>query len=237
MEWKASNNLVPYEEAVAFMEERARLIHEGTAQELVWFVEHPPLYTAGTSADDSDLLQPRFPVHRTGRGGQYTYHGPGQRIAYVMLNLQNRGQDLRRYVQQLETWIIHTLADFGIKGEIREGRVGVWVKMDQPISTRGGVLHDDPAGVNARSAEGAARPLLKKGSESKIAALGVRVRKWVTYHGIALNVNPDLEHYTGIIPCGVTEFGVTSLHALGINATMQQVDESLRNHFGEIFNK
>lgn len=203
MEWKTSTGPVPYEEAVSAMEERARQIAAGEADEMVWLLEHPPLYTAGTSASDTDLLEARFPVYRTGRGGQFTYHGPGQRIAYVMLNLQNRGADVRRYVADLERWIILTLEDFGILGNIREGRVGVWV--------------DTPP------------------SESKIAAIGVRVRKWVTYHGISLNVSPDLSHYAGIVPCGIQEFGITSLAALGINASVSDVDKRLKRRFGEVF--
>lgn len=201
MEWKLSDTLVPYEEAVAFMESRVQQIIDGTADEMVWLLEHPPLYTAGTSATGGDLLEARFPVHQTGRGGQYTYHGPGQRIAYVMLDLRKRGQDLRRYVQQLEEWIILTLKEFGVQGLIREGRVGVWV--------------ENP--------------------EAKIAALGVRVSKWVTFHGIAINVSPDLSHYVGIVPCGISEFGVTSLKALGAKHEMNAVDAALQKTFKSVF--
>lgn len=206
MEWKTTPGLVAYEDSLAFMEQRIARLAEGSAGEMVWLLEHPPLYTAGTSARDSDLLDARFPVFKTGRGGQYTYHGPGQRIAYVMLDLNNRGRDIRRYVQQLEQWIIATLKEFGVQGFTREGRVGVW--------------------VNTRSQK-----------EAKIAALGVRVRKWITYHGIALNVSPDLSHYAGIVPCGISEFGITSLQALGIDATMEQVDSALTRQFHLTFAK
>jgi lipoyl(octanoyl) transferase len=205
VEWRISRRPVDYRAAVAEMEERVAAIRAGTASELVWLLEHPPLYTAGTSARDEDLLEPgRLPVHRTGRGGQYTYHGPGQRIAYVMLDLRRRGQDVRCYVHQLEAWIIRTLAHFGVHGERRDGRVGIWVARDD-------------------------------GHEEKIAAIGVRVRQWVTYHGLALNIDPDLEHYRGIVPCGITGHGVTSLGALGIAATMGDVDTALHATFDEVF--
>jgi lipoyl(octanoyl) transferase len=189
------------------MEERVALIRAGQARELVWLLEHPPLYTAGTSAKDVDLLTPaRFPVHRTGRGGQYTYHGPGQRIAYVMLDLERRRPDLRRYVCDLENWLIAALARFNVRGERRAGRVGIWVD-------RGG------------------------GREDKIAAIGVRVRRWVTYHGIALNVDPELEHFSGIVPCGVAEprYGVTSLVDLGLPVALPEVDSALRATFEAVF--
>jgi lipoyl(octanoyl) transferase len=189
------------------MEERVALIRAGQARELVWLLEHPPLYTAGTSAKDADLLAPaRFPVHRTGRGGQYTYHGPGQRIAYVMLDLERRRPDLRRYVCDLEDWLIAALARFNVRGERRAGRVGIWVD-------RGG------------------------GREDKIAAIGVRVRRWVTYHGVALNVDPDLEHFSGIVPCGVAEpsYGVTSLVDLGLPVTLSEVDSALMTTFDAVF--
>ena len=187
------------------MEARVAAIREGAAPELVWLLEHPPLYTAGTSARDEDLLDPRrLPVHRTGRGGRYTYHGPGQRIAYVMLDLTRRDRDVRCHVHRLEEWMIRTVARFGVKGERRDGRVGIWV----------------------------ARP---GGGEEKIAAIGVRVRRWVTYHGVALNVDPELDHYRGIIPCGIADHGVTSLAQLGVAATMTEVDRTLRERFGEIF--
>jgi len=208
VEWAIAEEPVGYEEAVAFMEARAEAIAAGEARELVWLVEHPPLYTAGTSANDADLVEPdRFPVHRTGRGGQYTYHGPGQRVAYVMLDLHRRAPDLRRYVTALEAWIIATLDGFNIRGERREDRVGVWVR----------------------------RPDKGETTEDKIAAIGIRVRRWVTFHGISLNVEPDLSHFTGIVPCGVTEHGVTSLVDLGIPVTMPEVDAIMRRSFEEIF--
>lgn len=233
MEWKFSDTLVPYEEAVAFMESRVQQIIDGTAGEMIWLLEHPPLYTAGTSATPGGLLEAQFPVFQTGRGGQYTYHGPGQRIAYVMLDLRKRGQDLRRFVQQLEQWIILTLKEFGVEGLIREGRVGVWVEHACAGSLRGGVLHDDPAGDILRQQNGGKRsPLM---TEAKIAALGVRVSKWVTYHGIAINVSPDLSHYAGIVPCGITQFGVTSLKALGAPHVMNDVDTALQKSFDKAF--
>ena len=195
---------MPYPEAVATMEARAAAIRDDGARELVWLLEHPPLYTAGTSARAADLLEPeRFPVYRTGRGGQYTYHGPGQRVAYVMLDLKRRGPDLRCYVHNLEDWVIRSLARFNVTGERREGRVGIWV-------ARGG-------------------------SEAKIAAIGVRVRRWVTYHGIAINVDPDLSHFDGIVPCGIAEHGVTSLTDLGLPVTMADLDVALRETFAEVF--
>jgi lipoyl(octanoyl) transferase len=205
IEWRVSGTPVEYPAAVEEMEGRVAAIRAGTAAELIWLLEHPPLYTAGTSARDEELLEPgRLPVHRTGRGGRYTYHGPGQRIASVMLDLRRRGQDVRCYVHQLEEWIIRALAHFGVHGERRSGRVGIWV----------------------------VRP---SGNEEKIAAIGVRVRQWVTYHGLALNVDPELEHYRGIVPCGISEHGVTSLAELGIAATMGEVDTALRCAFTEIF--
>ena len=203
VEWIVRPGLLPYPEAVEFMERRVAEIAEGKARELVWLVEHPPIYTAGTSAKDSDLLEARFPVFKTGRGGQFTYHGPGQRVGYVMLNLKPRGGDVRRYVYDLEEWLIRALARFNVKGERREGRVGIWV---------------------ARGSR-----------EDKIAALGVRVRRWVTFHGIALNVEPDLTHFCGIVPCGIRGHGVTSLADLGIPATMADVDVALRIAFDEVF--
>ena len=207
-EWRIDDAPVAYEDAVALMEARVAAIRQGTARELVWLLEHPPLYTAGTSANESDLLQPgRFPVHRTGRGGQYTYHGPGQRVAYAMLDLRRRGGDLRAYVRDLERWLIAALARFDVKGEIRPDRVGIWV----------------------------ARPAL--GREDKIAAIGVRVRRWVSYHGVALNVDPDLEHFQGIVPCGINGpgYGVTSLADLGIRVSMEEADAALKASFREIF--
>jgi lipoyl(octanoyl) transferase len=205
IEWRVSETPVEYAAAVEEMERRVTAIRAGAAGELVWLVEHPPLYTAGTSARDEELLEPgHLPVHRTGRGGRYTYHGPGQRIAYVMLDLRRRGQDVRCYVHQLEEWIIQTLARFQVRGERRGGRVGIWV----------------------------VRP---SGNEEKVAAIGVRVRQWITYHGLALNVDPDLEHYRGIVPCGIAEHGVTSLAELGIDASMGEVDTALRGTFAEVF--
>jgi lipoyl(octanoyl) transferase len=205
IEWRISATPVAYEAAVADMEARVAAIREGTAPELVWLLEHPPLYTAGTSARDEELLEPgRLPVHRTGRGGRYTFHGPGQRIAYVMLDLARRDRDVRCHVHRLEEWMIRTLARFGVRGERRADRVGIWV----------------------------VRP---DGGEDKIAAIGVRVRRWVTYHGVALNVAPDLDHYRGIVPCGIAGHGATSLAALGISATMAEVDDVLGATFPAIF--
>ena len=205
--WLISAEPVDYETAVAEMESRVAAIREGGAPELVWLLEHSPLYTAGTSARPEDLLNAGgLPVYQTGRGGQYTWHGPGQRVAYVMLDLQRRGADLRAYVRNLEEWIIHALARFNVTGERREGRVGIWV---------------------ARSG----------GREDKIAAIGVRVRRWVTYHGIAINVEPDLSHYGGIVPCGIADekLGVTSLVDLGLPVTMEDLDNALMAAFGEVF--
>ena len=209
IEWRISDVPVPYPEALAGMEARVAAIQAGTAPEQVWLLEHPPLYTAGTSARSEDLLEPaRFPVFPAGRGGQFTYHGPGQRVAYVMLDLQRRKPDVRAFVCNLEAWLIGTLARFGIKGERRPGRVGIWV-------------------------DGA--PYGLPGREQKIAALGVRVRRWVTFHGVALNVDPDLTHFSGIIPCGIREHGVTSMHALGHLVTMEEVDAALMAGWDEVF--
>ncbi|TGD96572.1 lipoyl(octanoyl) transferase LipB [Methylobacterium nonmethylotrophicum] len=208
VEWVVRDALLDYREAEAAMEARAAAIAEGRAPERVWLVEHPPLYTAGTSARDSDLVAPgRFPVHRTGRGGQYTYHGPGQRVAYVMLDLNRRRPDLRAYVAALEAWLIATLEAYTVRGERREDRVGVWVR----------------------------RPEKGPGVEDKIAAIGIRVRRWVTFHGVSLNVEPDLSHFSGIVPCGVREHGVTSLVDLGRPVTLPEVDAVLRARFEEIF--
>ncbi|MBS0275436.1 MAG: lipoyl(octanoyl) transferase LipB [Proteobacteria bacterium] len=207
-EWLIRPGLLPYPEAVAFMEERAEAIATGRADEMVWLVEHPPIYTAGTSARDEDLLDARFPVFKTGRGGQFTYHGPGQRVGYVMLDLKRRtdpkkGPDVRKYVHDLEEWLIRTLARFNVKGERREGRVGIWV--------------------------------VRGKREDKIAALGVRVRRWVTFHGVSFNVDPDLSHFAGIVPCGITQYGVTSLHDLGILVSMADVDVAMKAAFEEVF--
>jgi lipoyl(octanoyl) transferase len=209
VEWRVSDSLVPYEPAVAAMEARVADIAAGRAPELVWLLEHPPLYTAGTSAHREDVLEPRFPVFETGRGGQMTYHGPGQRVAYVMLDLRRRGPDVRRFVATLEEWIIRTLAGFNVRGERREDRVGVWVR----------------------------RPERGQGYEDKIAAIGIRVKQWVTLHGIALNVEPELSHFGGIVPCGVHEqhYGVTSLADLGHLVSMPEVDMIMRREFAPLF--
>lgn len=208
--WRIDDRPVPYAQAVAEMEARVEGIRAGTVSELIWLLEHPPLYSAGTSSRIEDLRDPdRFPVHRSGRGGQFTYHGPGQRVAYVMLDLERRGRDLRSFVCALEQWVIDTLARFNVVGERRQGRAGVWIDRSR---------HPGLAGSNGRSPSG----------EDKIAAVGVRVRRWVTFHGISLNVNPDLEHYSGIVPCGIAEHGVTSLWDLGVTASMAEVDDALR---------
>lgn len=204
VDWTISDGLVPYPEALAAMEARVAAIAEGTARECVWLLEHPPLYTAGTSARPEDLVDARFPVYETGRGGQFTYHGPGQRVAYVMLDLKRRSPDVRRYVSALEAWIIGTLSAFNVTGERREDRVGVWVRR-------------------------------RGGGEDKVAAIGIRVRRWVTFHGISLNVEPDLSHFGGIVPCGVREHGVTSLADLGLPVTMGEVDSVLRVAFEPVF--
>jgi lipoyl(octanoyl) transferase len=207
--WAVSSGYVDYPAAVAAMEARAAAIAEGRAGELVWLLEHPPLYTAGVSAKPGDLLEPnRFPVFQSGRGGQFTYHGPGQRVAYVMLDLNARGRDVRAFVASLEAWLIGALEAFNVKGEVREGRVGVWVERRQP-------------GVPAR--------------EDKIAAVGVKLRRWVSFHGIALNVEPDLSHFGGIVPCGVTEHGVTSLVDLGLPVTLDEADAALKASFRQVF--
>lgn len=212
VEWRISDVPVPYEEAVVYMEARAAEIAAGQARECVWLLEHPPLYTAGTSARAADLVDPeRFPVHRTGRGGQYTYHGPGQRVAYVMLDLNRRRTDLRAYVAALEAWVIATLEAFNVRGERREDRVGVWVRRPEKGQVDG------------------------EGVEDKIAAIGIRVRRWVSFHGISLNVEPDLAHFTGIVPCGITGHGVTSLVDLGHLVTLPEVDMQLRAAFEAIF--
>ena len=208
VEWAVSTGLVDYEPAVAAMEARVAAIAAGEASELIWLLEHPPLYTGGVSAKDSDLLDAqRFPVHRSGRGGQYTYHGPGQRVVYVMLDLNARGRDVRALVRALEQWLIDSLATFGVEAGVRDGRVGVWVE---------------------RKGAGWSR-------EDKIAAIGVKVRKWVTFHGISLNVEPDLDHFGGIVPCGISEHGVTSLVDLGVLATMDEADAALKIAFHGLF--
>jgi lipoyl(octanoyl) transferase len=209
VEWRMDANLVPYGEAVTTMAARAAAIADGREPELVWLIEHPPLYTAGTSARPEELIEARFPVHSTGRGGQFTYHGPGQRIAYVMLDLKRRVPDVRRFVVALEEWIIRTLAAFGVEGSRRDDRIGVWVR----------------------------RPDKGEGREDKIAAIGIRVQRWVTLHGIAVNVAPELSDFSGIVPCGVSDrrYGVTSLADLGVAATMAEVDAALRREFETLF--
>lgn len=200
VEWRVDPAPVAYPAALADMEARAAAIHAGGARERVWLIEHPPLYTAGTSADPAELLDPRFPVHDAGRGGRYTYHGPGQRIGYLNINLSERGKDVRNFVHHLEGWMIAALADMGVPARRAEGRIGIWT--------------DDP-----------------QGREAKIGALGIRVRRWVTLHGFAINVDPDLSHFTGIVPCGISDYPVTSMAALGANRSMAALDDALRAHF------
>ena len=213
VEWIVSEGLTPYPEALATMEARADAIRNGTAGELVWLVEHPPLYTAGTSAKASDLLEPeRFPVFDAGRGGEYTYHGPGQRVAYVMLDLKKRREDVRAFVGALEAWIIGALDEFGVTGEVREDRVGVWVRRPERPDIAPGIAAED-----------------------KIAAIGIRLRKWVSFHGISLNVEPDLAHFGGIVPCGIAGYGVTSLVDLGLPVTMADADVALKTAFEPVF--
>lgn len=213
VEWRVEPGLTDYETALLFMENRAAAIRNEGAAEMVWLVEHPPLYTAGSSADPQDLLQPdRFPVFDAGRGGEYTYHGPGQRVAYVMLDLKRRREDVRAFVASLEEWIIRSLASFNVKGERREDRVGVWVVRPE-------------------------RPPLPNGqpAEDKIAAIGIRLKRWVSFHGIAVNIEPDLSHFGGIVPCGIQGYGVTSLVDLGLPVTMHDVDVALKQAFAEVF--
>ena len=205
IEWRVSDGPVPYQEALAFMESRAAAVREGTATELVWLLEHPPLFTAGTSADPAELFNPsNLPVFEAGRGGRYTYHGPGQRVGYVILDLEKRGKDIRRFVHQLEGWMIDTLAELGVSAHRAPGRIGIWV------------------------GDGA--------DEAKIGALGVRVKRWVTLHGFAINVTPDLTHFAGIVPCGISEFGVTSLAELGKQIGFEGVDSALKRSFGPFLN-
>lgn len=213
VEWRVEQGLTPYPDALAIMEARADAIRQGTASELVWLVEHPPLYTAGTSTNTNDLKDAtRFPVYDAGRGGQYTYHGPGQRVAYVMLDLKRRREDVRAFVAALESWIITALDRFNVKGEVREDRVGVWVsRPDRP-----------PLAPNFPT-------------EDKIAAIGIRLRRWVSFHGISLNVEPNLEHFAGIVPCGIEGYGITSLVDLGLPVTMEDADEALFFAFNEVF--
>jgi lipoyl(octanoyl) transferase len=203
IEWRMSDGLTDYEDAVGEMERRATDIQAGRAPELIWFLEHPPLYTAGTTAQESDLLEARFPVYQSRRGGQYTYHGPGQRVVYVMLNLKARGMAVRQFVANMEAWVIAALAEFNVKGETREGRVGIWVQ--------------------------------RGSKEDKVGAIGVRVRHGITFHGLSVNVEPDLSHFTGIVPCGIREHGVTSLIDLGLPVTMADLDVALKATFEEVF--
>lgn len=213
VEWTHSDTLIDYPQAIEHMETRVGQIIDGTADEEIWLLEHPPLYTAGTSANIADLVDPdRFPVYPSRRGGQYTYHGPGQRVVYAMLDLNKRGRDVRRFVWMLEEWVIETLAEFNVKGERRQGRVGVWV-----------VRHDKPLTA------------LGQPPEDKIAAIGVRLRKWVSFHGICINLEPELDHYSGIVPCGIARHGVTSLVDLGLPVTMDDLDLALKRAFVRVF--
>lgn len=212
-EWITSSGLTPYQTAVDAMEARVAGIIDGTAAEAIWLLEHPALYTAGTSADPADLRTPdRFEVHQTRRGGRYTYHGPGQRVVYVMLDLNKRGRDVRQFVARMEAWVIDTLAQFNVSGKVRAGRVGVWVERPEKPALASGQMRDD-----------------------KIAAIGVRVRKWVTFHGLSINLDPDLEHFSGIVPCGIEEHGVTSLIDLGLPIEMNDLDMALKSQFERSF--
>jgi lipoyl(octanoyl) transferase len=212
VEWRISQDLAAYPGAVTAMEERVAAISAGDASEQVWLVEHPPLYTAGTSADQDDLLDAdKFPVYQAGRGGEFTYHGPGQRVGYVMMDLNHRNRDVRRFVRDLEEWMIVTLATFGVIGERRDGRVGIWVDR----GNHGGI----------------------PGTEDKIAAIGVRLRRWVSFHGVSINIAPDLTHYDGIVPCGISQHGVTSLEALGVSASVADVDNALQSAFETVFER
>ena len=212
VEWRISQDLTAYPGAVTAMEERVAAISAGDASEQVWLVEHPPLYTAGTSADEADLLDAdKFPVYQAGRGGEFTYHGPGQRVGYVMMDLNHRNRDVRRFVRDLEEWMIVTLAAFGVVGERRDGRVGIWVDR----GNHGGM----------------------PGTEDKIAAIGDRLRRWVSFHGVSINIAPDLSHYDGIVPCGISQHGVTSLKALGVSASVADVDDALQSAFEAVFQR
>ena len=251
-EWRISSSPVPYLEALAEMERRVAAIEAGTEPELFWLLEHPPLYTAGTSAVESELLDAQgLPVYETGRGGHYTYHGPGQRVIYALCDLRKRDRDLRAHVCRLEEWIIRTLSAFGIQGERREGRIGIWVEnslasrnlsASLPLAggTEGGLVTNDklPEG-KLTPCPPLTPPASGRGidlhTEEKIAAIGVRVRRWIAYHGLALNVNPDLTHFQGIVPCGLADFGVTSLHKLGVQASMREADEEFRKQMNNVF--
>ncbi|AUM75636.1 lipoate-protein ligase B [Paracoccus jeotgali] len=211
-DWVIEPGLTPYPQALATMEQHVAEMLAGRACERIWLVEHPPLYTAGTSARAADLLDARFPVHVAGRGGQYTYHGPGQRVVYLMLDLNRRGRDVRAFVQTLEAWVIETLAAFGVRGEIREGRVGVWVARPEKPPLPDGAIRED-----------------------KIAAIGIKLRRWISFHGLAINVEPDLSHYGGIVPCGISGHGVTSLVDLGLPVTMPDLDNALKASFPKVF--
>lgn len=205
IEWKIEKDPIEYDKAIEIMEQRVADIHDGKASELMWFLEHPPIYTIGTSGDESDIINKNIPAVKTGRGGQITYHGPGQRVVYLMLDLRVRGRDVRKFVCKVEKWVIAALNDIGIKGEIRDGRIGVWVETNN--------------------------------SEEKIAAIGIRIRRWISFHGVSININPNLEHFGGIIPCGISpdEFGVTSINKLGIDKNMQDLDKALKESFTAIF--
>jgi lipoyl(octanoyl) transferase len=247
-EWRVSSSPVPYPEALAEMDRRVAAIEAGTEPELFWLLEHPPTYTAGTSASADELLNAGdIPVFETGRGGRYTYHGPGQRVIYALCDLRNRGRDVRAHVWRLEEWVIRTLAEFGIQGERREGRIGIWVPLPPSPwgGAGGGVGRNGLASTPASSAQAqpSTPPLTPPQGEGnriapveeKIAAIGVRVRRWIAFHGLALNVNPDLSHFQGIVPCGLAGFGVTSMHKLGVKATMGEVDIILRKQMSEAF--
>ena len=213
VQWEITEEKVDYETALAKMDNHVEKMIQGEAGEKIWLLEHPPLYTAGTSADSKDLVEPnRFPVFETKRGGQYTYHGPGQRVAYVMLDLNKRGKDVKKFVKNLETWIALTLSEFNIIGQSRDGRVGIWVERpDKPLNNYGAV------------------------QEQKIAAIGVRLKKWITLHGLSINLDPDLSHFQGIVPCGIKEHGVTSLVDLGLQVTMTDLDNALKKTFTKVF--
>ena len=215
VQWEISEDKVGYETALTAMDNHVEKMIQGETGEKIWLLEHPPLYTAGTSADRKDLIEPnQFPVFKTKRGGQYTYHGPGQRVVYVMLDLNQRGKDVKKFVKNLEAWIILTLSEFNVSGQSRDGRVGIWVERpDKPLNNNGAV------------------------EEEKIAAIGVRLRKWITLHGLSINLDPDLSHFQGIVPCGIKEHGVTSLCDLGLPVSMHDLDNALKKSFSEVFQK